>query len=1052
MDNNFYKHINKEPPTEQPEKRLKGIGGKQKNGNDPDYQILFESAPGIFLVLSPDLKIVAVSRDYLNATKTTKNEIVGREIFDVIPDNPKTPHITTVAEMKASLNSVLQNKTAVTGAVQRHDIRRPKSEGKGFEKRFWRPSNSPVIGENNEVKYIIHSVEDITELILLKKKEKRAAELIIANKELAFQNDEKEKRAAELLIANKELAFQSDEKEKRAAELLIADEELAFQSDEKEKRAAELLIANEELAFQSDEKEKRAAELLIADKELAFQNKEKERQAIQTDALKEQNIELEIQKKLLAKASEYKSDFLSNMSHELRTPLNAIVGFSDLALKTKLNLRQKNYLSKIKISSHTLLGLISDILDLSKIEAGKLELEITTFNLERVLQNAVDQVNAKSQAKGLELKVFIDEDVPVSLNGDPLRLGQVLVNLTGNAVKFTEKGEIVIRVKLLERDGVNALIQFSVKDTGIGLSEEQIKKLFQPFAQADTSTTRKYGGTGLGLSISQNLVSLMQGDIWVESELGAGSTFFFTTRIKVADKERFRHFEDAAQKLGMKVLVVGDKEFNRDVIGSMLTDMNLDVTMSSTGEDAITILEKMKEEYVYDLIIMDWKLPGMDGIEASKHIKRMFASGKTPAIIMIAAYSSEGAQEKAEQSGIVEAVLYKPVNPSILFNTIIHVCGKSGFQQISADSEKKKDAEPLPRLRGTRVLLVEDNEINREMAQEILKQAGLAVTTANNGREAVDKVKANPYDVVLMDIQMPIMDGYDATRELRKDPVFADLPIIAMTANASFSDQEKCLQAGMNDHVAKPIDTMQLFLKIAHWTNKEQKNILKKAESDVSAPYESTKKAVAIHDETILDFAGIDVQAGLGRLGGNQKLYSKLLVKFSTNYKNAIKEIRYAVGQGDLKAAGMLVHSIKGVAGNIGAQDVYLNAGALEGALRAKRLDNLEQMIEPFEKALEQAFTSISSMDTNVDEMQSSHSGEADLVLLKPMVVKLEKLLHSNDLDAAASVDEFAGRAERTFFAEKAKVMKNYVARFDYKSASDILAEIRNSIEGGAGK
>ena len=275
-------------------------------------------------------------------------------------------------------------------------------------------------------------------------KEKRAAELIIANKELAFQNEEKEKRAAELIIANKELAFQNEEKEKRAAELIIANKELAFQNEEKEKRAAELIIANKELAFQNEEKEKRAAELIIANKELAFQNEEKGKRAMQTDELKEQNIELEIQKKQLDEASQLKSAFLSNMSHELRTPLNAIVGFSELALKTNLTSQQHNYLSKIKISSHRLLGLISDILDLSKIEAGKLELEMEHFNLEDVLQEAVSQVSAKSHEKGLEFMVFIDGNVPVSLNGDSLRLGQILLNLASNAVKFTDKGEIVI--------------------------------------------------------------------------------------------------------------------------------------------------------------------------------------------------------------------------------------------------------------------------------------------------------------------------------------------------------------------------------------------------------------------------------------------------------------------------------------------------------------------------------------------------------------------------------------------------------------------------------
>lgn len=692
-------------------------------------------------------------------------------------------------------------------------------------------------------------------------------------------------------------------RDERAAELIIANKELAFQNAEKEKRAAELIIANKELAFQNEEKDKRVAELIIANKELAFQN--------------EQNIELEIQKKQLDEANKLKSMFLSNMSHELRTPLNAIVGFSELALRTSLSQKQYNYLSKIKTSSHILLGLISDILDLSKIEAGKLELEIETFNLEEVIQKAVNQISSKSQENGLELMVFIDEDVPTILNGDSLRLGQVLLNLASNAVKFTDEGKIVIRAQLLENDGIIALLKFSVKDTGIGLTEKQRKKMFQPFTQGGTSTTRKYGGTGLGLSICQELVNLMNGDIWVESEVGVGSTFFFTANIAVADKEGF-------------FMNVGSKE-----------------------------------------------------------------------------------------------------------------C----FEQIDTGLGKKNDTSYLPQFTNTKVLLVEDNEINREVAQEILQEAGMIVTIANNGREAVDMVKNNTYDIVLIDIQMPIMDGYEATREIRKDLAYAELPIIAMTANALLRDREKCIKAGMNDHVTKPIDTTLLFQKIAYWIKKEQSIIEEEMAIAVHAPCSpSINGALVVKNGIIPNLAGISVQKGLNRLGGNWKLYFKLGQMFYKNYKNAIKEIRNALDQGDLKEAKILVHNIKGAAGNLSAEDVYLYASKLEDELSFNRFYEVELLLEQLEHALDQTFTSISLMEIKVQDAQSSYLQVVDITLHKQILNKLQKLLLNNNMDALECIEEALRESKDTAFCEKVIEMKDYVDQYDFEAALVILNEVLYSI------
>ena len=430
-------------------------------------------------------------------------------------------------------------------------------------------------------------------------------------------------------------------------------------------RAAEQTTANIELAFQNEEKYKRASELVIANKELAQQNEENEIYEIQTNILKEQNGLLELQKKQLDEASHLKSSFLSNMSHELRTPLNAIVGFTDLTLKTDLNTRQLNYLSKIKTLSHTLLGLISDILDLSKIEAGKLELEMAIFDLNEVLKNAENQVATKIQEKRLTLNCTINEDVPVNLRGDSLRLGQILNNLVSNAVKFTPKGTIDMQVKLLENDGNDVLLQFSVKDTGIGMTESQINKLFHPFTQADSSTSRKYGGTGLGLSISQQLINLMHGNIWVTSVPNEGSTFFFTVKIEAADKLRQKHFKSESDKWDIKVLVVDNQTEDRELIGKILTEMTLEVTLCNSSKEALSLLENAKEDLAYDLIIMDSKTNDMDGVETTKRIKQLFAFKKAPKIILMTPQSNQEIQEKGEQVGLHEGILHKPVTPSL---------------------------------------------------------------------------------------------------------------------------------------------------------------------------------------------------------------------------------------------------------------------------------------------------------------------------------------------------------------------------------------------------
>src|SRR5210317_979761 len=529
-------------------------------------------------------------------------------------------------------------------------------------------------------------------------------------------------------------------------------------------------------------------------------------------------------------ATKAKSDFLANMSHEIRTPMNAIMGMAHLAMKTDLTAKQYDYLKKVDISAKSLLGIINDILDFSKIEAGKLDMESVDFQLEDTLDNISTLVGIKTQEKGLELLFKTDPSVPRALVGDPLRLGQILINLSNNAVKFTDTGEIVVSTELVKKDGAQVTLEFSVQDTGIGMTEKQAAKLFQPFAQADSSTTRKYGGTGLGLTISKRLAEMMGGEIWVESEQGRGSIFSFTANFGLGKERAIKQYKPASELRGMKVLAVDDNATSRSIFQEMLESFSFEVSVATSGEEGITELEAANEDKPFELVIMDWQMPGMDGIEASKRIKQHKDLSKIPAIVMVTAYGREEVMQQVEEVGL-EGFLLKPVNPSMLFDTIIQAFGEAVPETSRVVQRKEQEAKALENIQGARVLLVEDNEINQQVAKEILEGAGLNVSLANNGQEAVNAVKENNYDAVLMDVQMPVMDGYTATKTTRKweggmrNKGKAQIPIIAMTAHAMAGDEDKSLQAGMNGHVTKPIDPDQLFAALQKWIKPSEKRV-----------------------------------------------------------------------------------------------------------------------------------------------------------------------------------------------------------------------------------
>jgi signal transduction histidine kinase/CheY-like chemotaxis protein len=784
-------------------------------------------------------------------------------------------------------------------------------------------------------------------------------------------------------------------------------------------------------------------------------------------------------KEIAEAATRSKSEFLANMSHEIRTPMNAIIGFSGLALKTGLSAKQHDYVNKISNAGTALLGIINDILDFSKIEAGKLSMEQIEFAFADVMDNITAIVAQKAHEKDLELLIHVAPDIPPCLVGDPLRLGQILINVVNNAVKFTERGEIEISIERQEArseeqgatgkrqeeqslkdeippsdgsiptvEGPSARVElrFSVRDTGIGMTPEQSAKLFQAFTQADGSTTRKYGGTGLGLSICKRLVDLMGGKIWAESEAGRGSTFTFTASFGISAKEVHKHRVFPEILRGMRVLIVDDNPGAREILAGILEHLPLAVDTVSSGAEAIAAVRQSDATNPYGLVLMDWRMPGIDGTQAARLIKKDQTLASIPRIVMVTAYGKEEVRAIAHDAG-VDGFLDKPVNTSTLVDAIIQICAPDDLSTMRQPAES---VEQVNRLRGARILLVEDNQVNQQIAIELLEGEGASVVLANNGREAVDKVAQGgvpwPCHMVLMDIQMPEMDGCEATRAIRSDSRFAALPIIAMSAHALAEEKQKALDAGMNDYVTKPINPNEMFATLGKYYIEEQP---RPPVREASARDQKTEFS---SEEPWPDIPGIDIQSGLNRVRGNRNLYGKLVTTFCTDYADGSLQIQKAMDEGDRELAQRLAHTIKGVSGSIGAVGLQEIAGNLEAALKEGVRTDYRDLLDPFGRALDKALALLEPLThggKGADIPAALHA-ISDPSLLMECLNRLAPHVKARKPKLCTPiVDEITARSWPEPYAGDVADLKNLLAKYKFKEMDESLSALMEKLGGG---
>jgi two-component system sensor histidine kinase/response regulator len=737
-------------------------------------------------------------------------------------------------------------------------------------------------------------------------------------------------------------------------------------------------------------------------------------------------------------ATRMKSDFLANMSHEIRTPLNAIIGMSRLALMGQPQPKIQNYLNKILGAGEHLLGILNDILDFSKIEAGKLTLENVPFDLDDMLGHLSSLMAIKTDVKKLELVFRVERGVPPRLVGDPLRLGQILINLTNNAVKFTEQGEIVVAVQVVESKDKDVRLRFSVADTGIGMDPEQLARLFTAFTQADGSITRKYGGTGLGLSISQQLVELMAGTISATSTPGAGSRFSFTVPLGIGDVNETAVAAPTAALFQVRALVVDDSPSAREALVEMLASFGVTAHAVASGEQALAMMARaVAAGQPYQVVLMDYLMQGWDGVETIRRIHADRRFDAPPAILMVSVCSRETVLEQ-EGRLPVDGFLTKPVGPALLYHSLLQV-----MQPELANAPRPPDAgrtQPSPahdlaQLHGARILLVDDNANNREVARDFLDTARVHVDCAVNGAEAIAMVQAGDYDLVLMDIQMHEMDGLTATRRIRALGTYDALPIVAMTAHAMMGDREKSLAAGMNDHITKPIDPALLFGALRKWIDPARlagRPVPAAARQPVRAP----RRAAPLPE-----ILGINWTVALAAVDGQQPRLYKRIRSFMGEYGNAAGHVAAALAGPRLDQLQAIAHNLKSNAAYLGAEGVAALASTLEDELRAGRTAQVGQLAMELVAALDGVLAGLAKV------MAQAAARTVDPASVARLLQQLADLLGADDARAEDALAELETVLAGGMHDARLAAISRAVDEIEYHAAMAPLVDLARALD-----